>query len=250
MQLQTYYDRTSRDELPVSETRNTVDVDFQHELHLARHQLVWGLGYRVTHDDIRAVFPSVFDPPSRTDNLFSGFVQDGIELVPARLHLTFGTKIEHNAYSGVELQPSARALWTISPGQNLFASATRAVRTPSQVETDYATQALVSPAVPTFVALQPNPGFESEKLIAYETGYRFRPVKNVFATVSAFVNQLDDVLSTELETPFVEPTPIPHLVLPVQFRNGLHGNSHVFDHRILHPGRVAPGPFRRAGDAV
>jgi iron complex outermembrane receptor protein len=101
------------------------------------------------------------------------------------------------------------------------------VRTPSRVETDYETASLANPAVPAFVRLQPNPGFEPEKLVAYELGFRARPAPNVYATASAFFNQLEDVLSTELLTAFVETTPPPpRLILPVTFANGLHGNSH------------------------
>jgi iron complex outermembrane receptor protein len=44
-QLQTYYDRTSRDEIPIGESRDTFDVDFQHTgLHWVRQQLTLGGG--------------------------------------------------------------------------------------------------------------------------------------------------------------------------------------------------------------
>jgi iron complex outermembrane recepter protein len=143
------------------------------------------------------------------------------------LRLIAGTKVEHNAYSGFEIQPSARLVWNKNASDSLFAAVTRAVRTPSRVETDYTTISLSSPAVPAFVLLRPNPGFVPEKVIAYELGYRFQPFSRMYATASAFVNQLEDVLSTELLTPFVETTPPPaRLVLPVTFANTLHGNSH------------------------
>jgi iron complex outermembrane receptor protein len=227
-QVQAYYDRTGRDEQPVAETRDRLDVDFQHRRRLGRrHGLVWGAGYRLTTGRITAVAPSAFFPPDRTDSLYTAFAQDDITLAPDRLHLVLGAKIEHNDYSGFEIQPSARLMWTIDAAQGVFAAATRAVRTPSRVETDYTTTSLANPAVPAFVRLQPNPRFVPEELIAYELGYRAQAAQTLYVTVSAFVNQLDDTLSTELLPSSVETTPPPaRLILPVTFANGLGGNSH------------------------
>jgi iron complex outermembrane receptor protein len=227
-QLQTYYDRTRRDERPVAETRDTLDLDFQHRRRVARrHQIVWGGGYRLSSGRITATLPTQFFPDDRTDNLFTGFVQDDLALRPDRLRLIVGAKVEHNDYSGFEAQPAARIMWSVSSSHALFASATRAVRTPSRVETDYTTTSLANPAIPAFVRLQPNPQFEAEKLTAYEVGYRMRPAPSLYATVSTFVNDLQNTLSTELLTASVEAVPPPpRLILPVTFRNGLHGNSH------------------------
>ena len=45
-------------------------------------------------------------------------------------------------------------------------------------------------------------------------------------TVSAYANDLRDILSTELLTPFIEATPPPaRVILPVTFDNGLRGTS-------------------------
>jgi iron complex outermembrane receptor protein len=101
------------------------------------------------------------------------------------------------------------------------------VRTPSRVETDYTTTSLVNPALPSFVRLLPNPDFTPEALVAYEVGYRVHPIPRLYTTVSGFFNSLDDVLSTELGAAFVESAPPPpRLILPVMFKNGLHGHSH------------------------
>lgn len=165
--------------------------------------------------------------PDRTDHLFTAFVQDDVTLLPDRLHVVVGTKVEHNDYSGVELQPAGRVMWTIDAANAAFASVTRAVRTPSRVETDHTTTSLANPAVPAFVRLLPNPDFVPERMTAYEAGYRVRPFTSLYMTAAAFFNHHEDTLSTELLTPFVEGTPPPpRLILPVSFRNGLHGNSH------------------------
>jgi len=228
VQLQTSYTRTNRDEIPVKENRDTFDVDFQQTLrHFARHNLVWGLGYRVTSGHITAISPTQFTPARRTDNLYSGFIQDEIALSPNRLHVTVGSKVEHNDYTGVELQPSARLAWTPNSRHTAWWSVTRAVRTPSRVETDYTTASLLNPATPLFVRLQPNPAFTSEELVAYETGYRVRLAEPVHLTFSGFYNVHDDVVSTEIFAAVPDPMPNPvRLVIPVTFANGLAGNSY------------------------
>lgn len=228
-QLQTYYDRTNRDEVPIGESRDTFDLDVQHSgAQWRRHQLAIGTGYRMTTGRITAVAPSAIVPPTRTDNLFSAFVQDVIPLFGDRLRIDAGAKVEHNSYSGFEVQPSGRLLWTPRRAHTVFLSATRAVRTPSRVETDYTTTSLAGASPLTYVRLEPNPGFRPEELVAYEAGYRLRLGERLYATASGFYNALDDILSTELIGRFneggdLEPS---RLILPVMFRNGLSGQAH------------------------
>jgi iron complex outermembrane receptor protein len=115
-------------------------------------------------------------------------------------------------------------LWTPTRVHSAWAAVTRAVRTPSRVETDYTTTRFAGGG-PTFVRLIPNPDFKPERLVAYEAGYRMRPAATVYLTASTFYNDLENTLTTELLNRFVEGDPLPRLILPVQFRNGLHGHS-------------------------
>ena len=165
-----------------------------------RNVVTWGAGYRVTSGRITAIATSVFDPPRRTDNLFSAFVQDEFALVPSKWRLTIGSKVEHNDYSAFEIQPTARVLWTPGRSTAAWGAITRAVRTPSRVETDFTTASFVS-ASPTltFVRLLPNPDFQPENLVAYEVGYRARILPRLYITVSGFYNDLNDTLSTDLQ---------------------------------------------------
>jgi iron complex outermembrane receptor protein len=225
-QVQAYYDRTHRDEIPIGEDRDTADVDFQQTIRRWKRQtFTWGAGYRLSSGRITAVAPSAIEPIRRTDNLFSAFAQDEFVVSPNRFRLIVGSKFEHNAYSGFEVQPTVRALWTINATNTMWLAVTRAVRTPSRVETDYTTTSLTNPALPAFVRLIPNPAFVPEDLVAYEAGYRWRPATSLYVTASAFVNDLIDTLGTDLLTPFVEAGPPARLITPVTFKNSLHGNS-------------------------
>src|SRR5207249_3093898 len=117
-----------------AEDLNTYDVDLQHRLAVGSRQVViWGGGYRVMADRVENSPALAFLPPKRNLQLFSGFLQDEISLVPERLELTIGSKLEHNDYSGFEIEPSARLAWTPDERQTLWAAFSRAVRSPSRI---------------------------------------------------------------------------------------------------------------------
>ncbi|MGH8591830.1 MAG: TonB-dependent receptor plug domain-containing protein, partial [Gammaproteobacteria bacterium] len=171
LQLQLYYDRTHRnDPRTISEDLDTYDVDFQHRFPLGeRHDIVWGLGYRLIDDDVGNSPAVAFLPPQVSRQWFSGFVQDEIALMKDRVHLTIGTKIEHNDYTGFEFQPSGRVAWRLSEQQTLWSAISRAVRTPSRIDRE-----LFLRGPPDF-RIDGGPDFDSEELLAYELGYRVQP---------------------------------------------------------------------------
>src|SRR3989442_6975817 len=165
---QLYYDRTHR-HIPgtFGEDLDTYDVDVQHAARLgARQDVVWGLGYRLINDRVANSSMLAFLPPGVARQWFSGFVQDEIALVPNRLHVALGTKIEHNDYVGFEVQPSGRVNWRPSPSGTLWAAVSRALRSPSRIDRE-----LFAPAQPPYF-LAGGPGFHSEEELAYELGYR------------------------------------------------------------------------------
>jgi iron complex outermembrane recepter protein len=226
-----YYDRTERDEPTFSEGRDTLDLDFQQSWTVGQRQnVVWGAGYRVTADDTTGVPTVLFLPPSRTDNLASAFVQDEIGLVPQRLRLTLGSKFEHNDYSGFEVQPGVRLIWTPEAAHMLWAAVTRAVRTPSRIEHDLELTVLTDPATPTFVRVMGDGTFRSENLLAYEVGYRGEPARGVILDAAAFFNDYRDLLSIEPGTQVTESSPAPtHEVIPYFMRNGMDGQAYGFE---------------------
>jgi iron complex outermembrane receptor protein len=164
LSLQLYYDYSNNRAPDMREIRNTVDVDLQHRFALgARHDIVWGLGYRNTRGDFSADSLVTLDPSRRGDELFSGFVQDDIVLVPDRLHLILGSKLEHNDYTGVEVQPSGRLIWTPDERHTFWGAISRAVRTPSWVETDGRVPSAILPPLTPKIPLScpppsPSPG--------------------------------------------------------------------------------------------
>ncbi len=146
LSLQLYYDRTHlADPEPgvglesagtLTDDLDTYDLDFQHHFHLGqRNNIVWGLGYRFTHDVDNNAPAFQFLPSVLDQSLYSGFVQDEI-MLHEKLFLTLGTKVEHNDYTGFEVEPSGRLQWNVTTKQLLWGAVSRAVRTPSRIDRD------------------------------------------------------------------------------------------------------------------
>lgn len=201
--VQAYYDRTVRNSAVFAETRDTGDIDLQHRFALTdRHEVIWGFGFRATHDDVRNSLNVALLPDSRTLKLYSAFAQDDITLVPDQLRLTIGSKFEHNDFTGFEVQPSGRLSWTPTRTQTLWASISRAVRTPSIAESDLRLNpAPPVPLPPGTLTVFGNPDMLSEELLAYEVGYRCQPLSQVTFDLNGFYNQYDNLRSIEPITP-------------------------------------------------
>lgn len=194
-----YWDRTHRRvKSSYHDNLDTLDLAFQHSLPLGeRHQILWGGGYRVMMNRINNNNPPAFSfiPADRDLQLVSGFVQDEIGLVPDVLQLTVGSKIEHNDFTGFELQPSGRLAWTVSNNQLLWAAVSRAVRSPSRVDRDLTVPALNVDG--NRGRLISNTDFGAEELLAFELGYRVRPLERLAVSLATYYNLYDDLRSID-----------------------------------------------------
>ena len=213
MMLQAYWDRTYR-LIPTvfEEDRNSFDLEFQHQLRFGEHYVVYGGNYRISHDDIGNLGPTLaFLPDSETQHLVSGYVQDEWHIVPEKFSLTAGSKFEYNSFSGFEVQPTGRFTWLPGEGQTVWGAVSRAVRTPTRID-----QNLVAPN-PAFSApfLVANPDFESETLVAYELGYRVKAASNLSFDVAGYYNDYSNLRSIE---------PLPGGKIAIQ--NKLEGQSY------------------------
>jgi iron complex outermembrane receptor protein len=194
LSVQLYWDRTHR-RIPgsIAEVLNTYDIELQHRLNLGeRNRLIWGGGYRFMQDEVKNAPAIAFLPGRRDLHLFSGFVQDEINLLRDRLILTIGSKFEHNDYSGFEVQPSARLAWMAVANHTLWVAVSRAVRSPSRIDTE-----VFAPSTPPFLLRGGDDRFDSETVIAYELGYRTELAQRLGLSVSTFFNDYDNIRSVE-----------------------------------------------------
>jgi len=202
--LQFYYDRTDRDTPLLDELRNTFDLDFQHRFALPFNQeVIWGAGYRYTRDNVDGTFAADMVPNHRHDDTFSFFVQDEIRFWEEKARLTFGTKVEKNDYTGWEYQPSVRMTVLPTENQTFWAAVSRAVRVPSRADDNLVFNAAFFPATPVGcppAGLGPCPATtvqalgtgtrnsKSERLYAFEAGWRARFFDRVTLDLAAFYN--------------------------------------------------------------
>jgi len=219
MQLQSYFTHTKRDDLLYNEHRYLYDIDFQHNIESwQNHSIIWGLGFRYTEDHIVGVPTFYYSPDKRADKLFSAFIQHEWQFAEL-WRLTAGTKLEHNDYTGLEIQPSLRLLWTLNDHHSLWTAVSRAVKTPSRTSSDFYLQT-GSPRMPIYV--NGNNHLKSETLLAYELGYRFQPNTRFSFDMNLFLHQYSDVITVG-EPRFIA---YPNRGLYYQNENGIKGNSY------------------------
>lgn len=245
--LQMYYDRVERGYDEPDILRDTFDVDFQHRFQLApRLELLWGLGYRFTKDAVDGQWLFTLDPDSREDHLFSAFVQSELVLIEDRLRLVAGSKFEHNDYTGAEVQPSLRLLWTPHERHTLWAAVSRAIRMPSRIEhdgfvvTDLLPPGSLFPGSPLLaLAMDGNDDLDADELLAWEVGYRIRLDDSLAIDLAAFYNDyrtLGTVLPGSIQD---MPGPPPFKLVPFPLRNEMHGET--YGGELSLDWRVRPG---------
>jgi iron complex outermembrane receptor protein len=215
LEVQAYYDQQDRSTPAATggssfERVKTFDVQAQDVVTTGSHQIVWGVGQRIWEDRFtNTANPFVLVPASQTLNLTNVFAQDTIT-VRDDLALTFGSKFEYSTFSGWAVMPSVRAGWRADTRNFVWAAISRAVRSPSRLERD-----LTAPGI-----VDQSPDFQSEKLIAYEAGWRSQLASSASLSVSLFYNDYTDLRTTK---------PGPVTVLPVTFGNGWEGHTYGTD---------------------
>ncbi len=232
VQLLAYVDDTSR-------TTNgggpafrllTYDVEAQNNFTLAGwNDIVWGAGDRayryVFENTVLALIPS-----SQTLNLGDVFGQDTIALSPA-LKLTLGVKLEEEPYTGAQLMPNARLAWKVSDDALLWGAVSRAVRSPTPVDTN------INEFVGPVDFLAGSNGFRPETLTAYELGTRMQVTQDASFSVSGYYDVYDHLRTID---PGITPSG-----LPLLFGNLMTGNVYGIelwgDFQVTNWWRLSPG---------
>ena len=231
--LQVYFDYVHRfgDE-GVDQYSRTTSVEFQHHLSIStRHDVVWGLNYRMDDTSLTGTtaYSYQFVPNHRRDNLASTFLQDQITITKS-FSITLGSKIEHNAYTGFENEPSAQAIWTPSAHQTVWASASRAIRQPAIFETDAKFNIGFYPLGGGefgIATLSGDPHPQNETLRDFETGYRNQIGKRLSVDLTGFLSYYRNVETFEPQDPFFSADSVlPHLVIPEVFAFNAHGRDY------------------------
>lgn len=255
--LQSYYDHNERDWPSHPYTKiDTLDLDAQYRLRgIKNHDLVLGLSVRETNDQARPSFTGIpadtvilndFTASSSRSRLWSALIQDDITLKPDEWTLTLGAKVEQFSSESPKFLPNIRALWTPQETQTFWASASKALRTPSRSDNNGVFRSLLPPEAVFEGISMPRPAFvevtgkmESEELWAYEAGWKQRLGSGLTLDASVFINHYRNLRSSRYDSnqsfcqpgnlPFFAcfgpPVPGQYLVLPAVFSNAYSGRS-------------------------
>jgi len=197
--IQAYYDdvvRLSQD-VGIGIHTQTFDVEAQDNwLVNDRNNLTFGMGYRYIDSGFGNSLYINYAPEDYSENVVNTFAQDRIALIQNKLYLTLGSKLEHNDFSGFELEPSARLAYLPSDEETWWTSVSRAVHTPNQSNQDIGLVLASLHSTPTtLVSEQGVPNAQSEAVIAYEAGYRVMVHEEAAIDVTAFYNNYTNLAS-------------------------------------------------------
>jgi iron complex outermembrane recepter protein len=248
--LQFYYNALRRDgEVGAGASNDTADVEFKYHMAAgARNDIVWGLDYRVTSNDVRPIAGYAFriNPPHRTDNLFSAFVQDEIQL-GSSVFLTLGAKFEHNAYTGFEYEPSVQLVWTATDRHTFWASAARAIRQPARADFGAQFNLGIQPLPGgglAMVTLFGSPDFKAENLYDFGAGYRAQINPRLSLDFAGFLSYYHQLETTEPQTAFFTADP-GFVVVPLVYGNLAHARDYgveFFAHwNVTSRWKISPG---------
>ena len=202
--LQTYYDYTNRQTDWLGDQRGTFDIDLQQTWQPSINQeFIWGFGYRYIHDDMKNSIGVSYTPKKRQEQLLSTFLQGDFNI--QNFKLTLGSKLEHNDYSGLEILPTARLLWTDNKRHSIWTAISRAVRSPTRHDAnvryflpaegmstllqniDYSNPNLPKNQVATII-VNGNPNYQAETVLSHELGYRFNITNHFLFDATVFYN--------------------------------------------------------------
>jgi iron complex outermembrane receptor protein len=204
--LQSYVDHTERD-WPAHPymSLDTVDIDLQYRHRAIKsHDIVLGMSYRENQEAFHAsttglpegiVQYDTFAMDHLRTRMWSMLAQDDISLMPEVLTLTLGSKFEKFQNDNLKPLPNARLMWTPDDTQTLWASASKATRTPSLIDNNGTIRALLPQEFSIYGNTLPRPGFvevkgrtTSEQLWAYEIGWKQRLAPGLTLDTTAYYN--------------------------------------------------------------
>jgi len=206
-QIQSYYDWYKSEVTLVDQSLETWDNEAQLNVTTGPHQIVAGAGVRTTKDRfVNGLNAFELNPESRRLWVYNAFAQDRFNLT-TDLALIAGVKLEKSSFVGWQVLPNLRLAYQPNARALFWAAVSKAVRTPSRIDR----QLELLPLVP------PSTDFMSEKLVAFEAGYRGQPASWLSLSVNVFYNFYNDLRTTESLT---------DQVFPIELLNGRKGTTY------------------------
>lgn len=194
--VQAYYLRDNRVDATMGKFENSVaDFDSQGEWNLsATHTLTWGAGYRRFQNQLQDGRQVRFQGPENINHMASTFVEYEWEAIPDRLSIAGGTKVLRETFSGTNLQPGIRAIYTPTKDSGIWVSLSQAHRTLSLRDVYLTTRINARDVLPNlFLDYGPGQGLQPEGVVAYEAGFRKAWGNRVSADVASYYASYSDI---------------------------------------------------------
>jgi len=216
--LQAYYNDNHLNAGIFTATVRTIDLDFHYSHKLTEnHTLMAGGGMRSDSIRTNGTPEFYFQPANQNYYIYNAFLQDVWDVVPDKLTLTAGGKVEHYSLAGMALQPTFRAMWSPTPKQGYWAAISQAVRTPAH--TDYASRIAIPAGttlgMPTILEISGSQQFRPEVLRALEFGSRWMIGRNLALDLALFRHWYKDLQNDTLRLDQMSITSFPGLANPV-----------------------------------
>lgn len=224
---QVYYNNLYRTEFGTAIDRDLYDASFEGRWKVNdSNELNFGVAGRISSDNVKNTYSLSLPSPDshNVDRWLTGYIQDEITLVPDQLKLTLGSKFEKNNFTGFEIQPSARILYRANPNFAVWASVSRAVRTPLLLQREMVANVTQLRDVPGFpIPVPVNSTFsgsksaKSESVISYEAGARGSLGGGWSYDLAAFISNYDKITTGNLvgQQIVTVPIPVPPYAMPV-----------------------------------
>lgn len=224
---QVYYNNLYRTEFGTAIDRDLYDASVESRLKVNdSNELNFGVAGRISSDNVKNTF-SLSLPSNGAHNVdrwVTGYIQDEITLIPDQLKLTIGSKFEKNNFTGFEIQPSARIFYRANPNLAVWASVSRAVRTPLLIQREMVANVtqmrdltgFPSP-IPSNSTVIGSKDAKSESVVSFEAGIRGSLAQSWSYDVAAFVSNYDKITTGTIVNQQVVtmPVPFPPYVLPI-----------------------------------
>jgi iron complex outermembrane receptor protein len=229
LQVEGSFDMARRNEPAGDFVQRASEAALQYRTRIgARHDFIAGIGYRSIHASLESLIGVSLVPAETTEGIFNAFGQDEISLVPDRLSLTVGAKVEQAGNVGFGVQPTGRIMWSVSRNQRVWAAVSRALRTPSLQDRFLRVQFPRTPGpsgLPLAIEVRGTPDVRSESVISFESGYRVE-VGDFTLDAAAFTSTFGSLRTTEPQEPYLSMSSEgPAIVMPMLFGNRMGADA-------------------------
>jgi iron complex outermembrane receptor protein len=220
---------------------SVLGVEALRRLRLGRHDVVVSGDLRRQADRARPAPFAVYTPERHTGHQVTAFAQDEFALVRDKLTLTAGAKISDSDLTTVSVDPNVRLAWTPAAHTTFWTAFASADRIPTRFSLDarltFGNVPQVVPGLPTLLEVEAVRPLDSERLRAYEAGYRVRLGSHVVVDTAAFVNRYTRLIGSSAPDVSFRFDPIPHVHLASVFETLAPTTTRGFE--VMLQGRVA-----------